>query len=461
MPSPFLGIDLASRALRAFQRQLDVTGQNIANVNTPGYSRQVAEVAQLEGTTMLGIAGRYSLGNGVTIGSVNRIRDQFLEMRRMGEASGMGRFSTLADGLSGVQAIYTEPGDSGISNALDKFFNAWSSFASNPAAPGARDMVQVAGASLTQRVRSVYAGLTQTEVQFTSEIGMTLRTVDDLTSKISQLNSDIRQRTASGDLPNDLMDMRDQAIQQLAGIIDIKTYNGTDGTISVYMNQLTLVDSTGSNPIPKTFDAATGTLTDGTLTYDVRSGKLKGLFDTLNNIASQKGQLDTLANSMRTSINGIHATGMNPNGTTGMNFFNDGLPQTGAIDFDLDAAVKADANNISSGVSGEAGDGGLALSLSRLRDDTTVVGLAGRSITQYYADLVSGVGQDIAFYEGQRDTQAAVIEQIDLQRQSISGVSLDDEMAYMMRFQRSYQAAAKALTVFDQVTEDLINMLRR
>lgn len=460
MPNSFFGIDVASRALRAFQRQLDVTGHNIANVNTPGYSRQVADIAQLDGTPMLGVRP-YTLGNGVTVDNVNRIRDMFLEMRRTAEGSAMGRFSTLADGLRGVQGVYNEPGANGISDALDSLFNSWSALASNPGTPGARDSVQAAGITLTQRVRGAYADMQRAAGDAKQSIDQTLLSVDDLASRIAGLNNEIRQRVATGDRPNDLMDQRDQAVQNLGALVDITTRQGSDGAITIYVNQFALVEGSVSRPIPKTYDPATSTLTDGTLTYDIKGGQLKGQFELLNSIAAYSGQLDTLANTMRTAINTLHASGINENGTTAVNFFNDASPQTGAADFDLDAAIRADAKNISAGTSGAAGDGGLALSISRLRDDTTIAGLGGQSFVQFYAGLVTGIGRDTAYFEGQRDSQALVLQQVDLQRQSVSGVSLDDEMANMLRFQRSYQAAAKALSVFDQVTEDLINMLSR
>ena len=113
MPSPFHGISLASNALRAFQRQLDVTGHNIANVNTPGYSRQVVDLSQAEGSTVYGIRP-FSLGNGVTVDNVNRIRDNFLEVRRMTENSTMGRFNAMASNLSRVQGVIVEPSPNGI-----------------------------------------------------------------------------------------------------------------------------------------------------------------------------------------------------------------------------------------------------------------------------------------------------------------------------------------------------------
>src|SRR5688572_3825962 len=118
MPSPFHGIDLASRALQAFQRQLDVTGHNIGNVNTPGYSRQVVDLVQAEGTAVYGMRP-FTLGGGVGILNINRIQDQFLEMRRLNESAGFGRLDTMAQNLHRVQGVIPEPGPNGIADALD------------------------------------------------------------------------------------------------------------------------------------------------------------------------------------------------------------------------------------------------------------------------------------------------------------------------------------------------------
>jgi flagellar hook-associated protein 1 FlgK len=170
--------------------------------------------------------------------------------------------------------------------------------------------------------------------------------------------------------------------------------------------------------------------------------------------------LDSIANELLTQINSVHATGTNPLGNTGVNFFNDSNPQSGAIDLDLDAAIAADPDAIVSSVTGTPGDGGLALSLSRLRDQT-IGALGGKTFGRYFQAMVSDVGTRVAYWESELQTQSAVSDQIDAQVQAVSGVSLDDEMANMLRFQRSYQAAAKALTIFDQIAEDLINMVRR
>lgn len=462
MPGAFNGLNMSSNALRAFQRALDVTGHNIANVNTTGYTRQTIDFSATE-PTLFYQGGTYALGNGVTISSLNRIQDTFLTQRRLAASGDTGRYAQMADSLKNVQSLFLEPGGSGISDAMDKFFNSWSSLGSNSNEPTARMQVQQAGSTLASRIRSTYLSLNDQLTNTNKQINETLTQVKNLSQQVADLNGQIRQKMAEGAQPNDLMDLRDQAIQQLGELVDVHTYAQPDGSINVYMNQLTLVDSAGAVPTPMTYDTVASTISDSTGTFDVRGGKLKALFDSAEQIKTYQTNLDNLANTLRTSINSIHTTGTNPLGATGVNFFNDVTPpatQTGAIDFDLDPAIAADPQAIVTSVSGTAGDGGLALSVAAVRNQSQA-SLGNVTLNGYFNNIVSDVGRQSQYWDAQLSTQQAMNAQIDNQIQAVSGVSLDDEMANMLRFQRSYQAAAKALSIFDQVTEDLINLIRR
>lgn len=457
MPSTFHGLGMMSQALRAFQRGLDVTGHNISNVNTVGYSRQSIEYAQMEPTTFHSSNSPFALGNGITISGVNRIRDMFLQSRYVSSQADLGRYQTLASSLSQVEPLLNEPGANGISDALNKFWNAWSGLASNPTDAGARREVQMAGNTLSQRIQTLAADYNRVTAQVTSDLRSTFNQIDDISKKIAQLNAEIKQKAGLGGTPNDLLDQRDMMVQELGKLIPITTYTQDDGSYTVYMGQYSLIDAGGAHAIPRNYDLSTNTISDGVYTYSVNSGKLRGLFDTLNQIGSYRSGLDTLANTLRDQVNSMHLAGTNPNGTTNLNFFDPA--STGALDFRLDKLIADDASNISSGTSGNAGDGYLALSLSQLRD-VAQSGLGNLTFGAFYSDYVGQVGRDAQAASTSLSTQGAVVQQIEMQIQSVSGVSLDDEMASMLRLQRSYQAAAKTLSIMDQVTEDLINMMR-
>lgn len=458
MPSPFMGIDIASRALRAFQYSLDVTGNNISNVNTTGYSRQSAALSQTDPTIFYSGA-RLSLGSGVTVSTITRARDMFLQSRRLDAQSEESRLDTLVTNLDQVDSAMLEPSDDGISSALSSFFDAWSSLSSNPNESASRSEVQMAGQTLATRIRDTYTNIQTLKEQFTQEADSTLDNIDQLTSKIADLNTQIRSASAGGVEANDLLDQRDQALQSLSELVNVTSYENTDGSVTVYTGQLNLVDTGGANAIPRTFDAASQTLSSGNQNYKIKEGKLAGLFQSITAINSYQTQLNNLANNLRTEVNALHQTGTNnlSPATTGLNFFNN--TTNGAIDFALSDEVAADPDAIAAGTTGSSGDGGLALSMSQLRD-TEISTLGNKTFSDYYSDLASGIGSDVDEYETALSAKSAVLEQIDTQIQSVSGVSLDDEMANMLRYQRSYQAAAKMLSIFDQVTDDLISMVR-
>ncbi|MCO5296664.1 MAG: flagellar hook-associated protein FlgK [Fimbriimonadaceae bacterium] len=462
MPSPFQGIDIATRALRAFQRQQEVAGNNVANVNTPGYSRQSADLSATRGLDVYGVQ-HYTLGTGVSVTTVNRIRDLFLEGRMQTAQSDLSRLGTMADNLARVEPMLSDSAGGGVSTALNRFFSAWSGLASGANDPAARLEVQQSGASLAMQIRSTYQQLSSQEAQISNDLSSNVSQINELTQHIAALNNEIRSKLGAGITPNELLDARDLAVGQLSNLVDVRTVDQPDGSMNVYIDQYTAVEGKVSRPIPATIDPGTSSFTVDGKTYTVRGGTLAGLAQSQNNLAAYRGSLDTLANTLRTEVNALHQTGINKLGNTGVNFFNDATPpdpQTGAVDFNLSAEVAGSLDAIAAGTSGAAGDGGVALALSRVRDQS-IPALGNRSPTQFYGDLVSSVGRDVAFYRDSADTQTSVVDQIEQQRQSVSGVSLDDEMADMLRFQRSYQAAAKLLSVFDQMTNDLINMLNR
>lgn len=461
MPGPFRGIDMAGNALRAFQRALDVTGHNISNINTPGYSRQTVDFGTLEPTTFQSMR-RLALGNGVGIAAITRARDLFLEERAATNGSDLGRARTFAASLKEIEAVYGEPSDEGVAAALDKFFDAWSGLASNPNEPGMRLEVRQAGQDLADRIRGAWRTFDQTREQYREGATATIGRVNELAQEIATLNEQIRFQNVVDGQPNDLYDRRDLAVQELGKLVNVQTSFSDDGTLNVFLSQYTLVDRVGARPLGDTFDAATSTVTTNGQPITIRSGELRGLFESINQATTQMQRLDSLANSLRNQVNTIHKTISDPLDTS-ERFFNDtdpGDPQNGAVDFDLNAPIKADHNRIIAGQSGEAGDGGIALLLSQLRDNS-IPTLGNRTFGAFYRDNLTELGALTMATEGRRSTLEAVGAQIDNQRQSISGVNLDEEMANLMRFQRSFQAAARALSVFDQTTEDLIGMLRR
>lgn len=456
MSGTFHGINLSSLALRNFQRAIDTAGHNIANVGTTGYSRQRVNMSSLTPLSFYSI-GRHALGQGATIGSITRARDIFLDARSREISSDLGKAGAMAQAIQSVEIAFGEPGETGISAALGQFFDAWSTLGSRPDDPAARLQVQQSGLNLTDRVRNAYGSMSDEVANSQTTINNIMGRINDLGAQISELNTQIRAYNGSA---GDLLDQRDQAVAELSSLVDVRVSEFGDGSYAVYAAGFTLVDGAGANDFPSTYNAANQTVTRNGVDFRVRSGALAGQMSAITSLQSRMASLDTLANTLRTSVNTPHANGITANGTTGILFFGDQIPQTGAIDFSLSASVAADANNIAAGTTNAPGDGGLAHAIAQIRD-TNIAGLGNKTFNSYYENLANSVASEVSYWGQQSDIQASLADQAKSQIESISGVSIDDEMSDMMRYQRSYQAAAKAIQVFDEMAQDVIAMLRR
>lgn len=461
MAGPFSGINMASNALRSFQRALDTTGHNIANVNTHGYSRQRVE---FQPNRPLGFYsnGYWQVGQGVGISGINRIRDSFLDASMISASSQYGESSAASTTLGRIDRVFGEPSDTGIASSIEQFFNAWSGLGSNPTDPSAKSAVRNSAMRMTERIRTTYDSLQSLQANTMKTLDSTVGEINRLGEEIANLNKEILRSSSAGGAANDLMDQRDRAVDQLSKLVNVQKEVFADGQYAIYTAGSTLVDSGGARTMPNALDAATGSFTDKGVTYTIRSGELAGHLKGLSEATQQMANLDDLAVTLRDEINALHVTGMTEDGMTGIEFFESSiLPKGGAAQyFQLSADVLASADNIVTGLSGKQGDGGLATAIAQMRESSQTA-LGNKTFSEFFQQSITDLATQVAYFTQAMATEESVMQQIDSQRQAVSGVSIDDEMAALMQYQRSYQAAARALTVFDQVTEDLIGMLRR
>lgn len=460
MAGPFLGLNMSRLSLSNYQRAIDTIGNNIANLNTRGYSRQTVDFGALPQLPFYS-NGIKSIGQGAVITSVNRLRDVYLDRSHSAALSSQGKYSTLGTHLGRIDGIYGEPSDSGVSQALDRFFNSWSGLGSNPSDQAARTEVRLAGQVLTDRVRNKFGDLRNLQTSQTSQISDTIKQIDNLAQTIAQLNTQITTASAANGNPNSLMDQRDVAVEDLSKLVNLQRETFPDGSYAIYAAGFTLVQGGAARPFPTSYDAAAGTFTDGAITYNIRGGALAGHLAGLNETQNQMANLDNLANTLRTQVNTMHAGGVNALGNTGVNFFGDVLvpPQTGAVDFKLSTEVLASADAIAAGLTGDPGDGSIAQQLGAMRD-TTQAALGNRTFSGFFTDIVGRLASDGNYAAAAADTESAVLAQVENQIQAVSGVNIDDEMANLVKMQRSYQAAARALSIFNEVSQELVNLGR-
>jgi flagellar hook-associated protein 1 FlgK len=423
------GLQTALSGLLADQQAIDVAGHNITNANTEGYSRQVAvlqtnepmRIAALSPTN--GEGGQ--LGTGVSVATYMRIRNTYLDAQYRTQNTGLGAASTQANELQQAQSAFDEPSTAGLSSQLSTFWSAWGELADDPSSEAAKVSVVSAGSQVADTLHEVNSQLetvqAQAAQQYTAITGPSGEVQADA-KQIAQLNHQIKLSLQAKQQPNDLEDRRDLLLDKLSELGNITVTKEADGTDTVAFGNAAqpLVEGSEVN-WPQALTSAAG-------------GKLGALLELASPegaIGKYRAALDEVAKTLAGSVNELH---------TATPFF------TGTTAASIAVAVKASEVQTSKG--GASGDNEVALALA---------GLRGGGAEQKYAALIAQVGSDVQSAKSDATNAQAVVSAVNDQRQSVSGVSLDEEMTSLITFQRGYQSSARALTSMDEMLDTLIN----
>lgn len=476
MSSTFFGLELGFRSLTASQTELAVISNNTANINTPGYSRQVVNLTETDPyTTPTGSRTTPGqLGTGVTVSSITRVRDQFVDQRVWAGNADQGALANLKDTIGQVESAYNEPGASGLSQQITNFFNSFSDLSANPSSLAIRSTVLNTAVSLTNQFHSVSAALSQVGPQITDKINVKVNDINTLAQQIAALNGQIRLSVAAGDNPNDLQDKRSALLDQLSGLADIQVVNTTNaqtqttsGSVNIYIGGYALVQDSTSNTLPSTVTTANneiGLVTKDGVTIPLRSGEVYGLIKAATLVQGYQKDLDTVASSLVTAVNNIHQNGYALDGTTNNNFFTT-PPANGpgaAASISVDPALAANLNKIAAATPPtppnpiNPGNGDNARQIAALVSAPVINGF---SIDAYYNSRVALIGSDSQTFQAQAQNQDKVVSQLKNQQSSVSGVNLDEELTHMLQYQRTYQAAARFINVADSFLNAVINGL--
>jgi flagellar hook-associated protein 1 FlgK len=469
MAGSFSGIEIASRAMQTSQGLIQVIGQNIANVNTPGYSRQTAVVQATDPDTEPGrnATNVAQWGTGVEITAIRRVHDAMLHQRinsTLGEGS---RQEELAAALGSAQALYSEPGSGGISDLLTGFFNAFGALAANPESSAARNTVLQSATNLARQFNRVAAGLDALAQDVGKRVAGAVKEANKAAEEIADLNRDIRIAVAAGQQPNDLMDRRDNLVKQLAGLVgatasEERTSDGrSTGVVNVSLNGTVLVQGSDARALPSTFTAANGQgiLGTGRDAVAVTGGTLGGMLAAVDTLGGYRSEMDQVAATLVREVNALHRTGNGLDGLNNRDFF----AGTSAATIAVSASVRGNPSAIAaataplSGQTAAAGNGGNARLIAKLVDKAV---FGSDTIVGKYNAHVASVGADVQDATDAASTSKAVGTQLDTLRSSVEGVSLDEELTRMLEYQRSYQAAARMLSAMDSLLETLIQATR-
>ena len=448
-------LETARRAMQAQQTGLGVTSHNIANATTPGYSRQVAGFVPTQP-----LPEPYGLlGTGVTVASVTRMRDQFVDAQIRDVSQSQSSSSMENQILSQVQSSFNEPTDTALSGSLAQFFNSWQSLSTNPEDSSSRNAVLQSAGQLAQSFHTLNGDLTQLRSSLADDAAAKVTSINTLTSELSSLDRQITSAHAAGQDANDAMDQRDQKLQQLSSLINISVSFDTRGSMLVSTGGSVIASGAGSLNLTSAVvgnSIAISTSLGGP-NLNVTGGELGGVLNMYNTaIPGILTQLDQAAGALITRVNQLHEAGdgLGTPPPTGNAFFTG----TGAADINLNPALQANPNLIAASSDGTPGDNSNALAIAGVQKENL---LNGNSVTisQFYNGVVSSLGTAVNTAGNTSTQQQSVLTGLQNQQSSVAGVSLDEEMTNMIEYQKGYDAAAKLITTVNAMFDTLIQMV--
>lgn len=532
-----MGLETNKRGMNIAQNSLYITGHNVANANTLGYSRQRVNQVQSMAFPTPGISAPRipgQLGTGVEAGSIQRIRDAFLDKQYRSQNSQMGYYGALSESLIKMEEIMNDPTDRGLLSVMNGFWNALEDVTKNTDNAGARSVVASKGQMLADTFKYVYNSLTNVKNDLGYQIGVKESQINNLIENINRLNEDISKVEPNGLIPNDLYDKRDALVDELSSLVNIKVtatmptnYGIVDRSVAEGLYNIEIVQDDGSSYSPPlTVVGANHTGLLGTKKLEVQydgttnavsgikignqiltdysfAGELSGLIESYGYIAKDstgntiykedalgnpildgngnpipvvKGRypemlekLNHVAKAFVDEFNLVHSDGVLPDGTKpAYNFFEYDTASGNVIGtLKVNDIIIKDPSKIALGDpngTGAASDNINAHNLAAIQfkdfskyDPSVDVSNLSGSLDTYYAGIIGNLGVDSASVQKDFTNAGVLRASVENSRQSVSAVSLDEEMTDMIRFQQAYNASARMVTLFDEMLDKIIN----
>lgn len=455
--SSFFGLSVALSSLYAQQRGLEVTGHNVANANTEGYSRQRVALEALGGNAVPAVHATWrGAGAGVRVQGVDRLRDQFLEVRAQlehGSDRSLRRTQAL---LARVELALGEPGTNGIQAQLADLWAGWDDVANRPEDLAARTQLLERATTLGSGLNRAAADVGDLWDASVEHLQIETVQVNAVATRVAELNGAIQRAVNGGLSADDLADQRDLLVMRLAEALGATVRPAEAGTVDVFVGGSALVRGARAEAVelavPVGADVLTAPSTPVQLRWvkdgyrvTVTSGEVGGLLDGVNRLVpQQRGAIDAVAQTLVQQVNDQHVAGVDLDGAAGQPLLA-WTAATGVRVLVSDPRALAAADP-----AGGTLDGSNANALAEL---------AGREDgpDAAYRSYVVGLGVAAQVANRRVEIQAAITAQVDGAREAEAGVSIDEEMTNMIAFQRAYEAAARFLTTVDDALDTLIN----
>lgn len=457
----FSGLSTALSGLQAARRGLDVTGQNIANANTDGYTRQRVQQQSLGAPEMPALWSVYSgAGSGVEVTDIVRLSDEFLTARARGESGTLAQLTGRQQTLAGVESVFGEPGDTGVASQLSDLWAAWHDVANRPGDLAARAQLLSRTSTAADGLRAAHLKLDAQWTATREQLSVSVESINTTAANVAELNQAILRSTLAGVPVNELRDQRDQLIDRLAQATGAVARAAENGTIDVYLGGIALVRGD---------QAETLTLTGATSMSDLRSGnspapsvtwastgspvvlggdagaRVEALGTTIPGYADA---LDTVAIALRDAVNAAHTAGYDLDGNAGTAMFSATATARDIQGLITDPRRVAASSQPPSPTPSLDGSNASALA---------EVGRSAASPDAVYRQLVVGIGAAAETANRRLEIQNTVSGQSSAARESAAGVNVDEEMVNLLSYQRAYEAAARVITTIDEALDVLIN----
>jgi len=421
MASTFHGLELGKRGLMVGQASIATTGHNIANANTKGYSRQQVNQSTSPSLNVWanGEVNPSQLGTGVSLDSITRVRDQFLDGQYRDHNGTLGEWSVSQETLDRLELIINEPSKTGLQSAMDQLSNAWQDLENDPNSASAKAVLKERAQEFVNTAQAMYSSMETLKSDLTQQTTEKIDEVNGYLEQIAELNKSIKRTGANA---NDLLDRRDVLVEELSKMVSIKVTNSADGTnnITLRTDNTSLVNGTNHTDITDRSGVTGGNETFG--------GELAGISKSLEKVDDYQRDLTMTVKDF------ANANGMSLDSPTSENLF---TKEAGVFTIE-GLGINADASKYTA-------------------PDT--MELDAKNAKKSFQTLVSKLGAESQAAINYVANYEATLLATDSRRQSVTGVSLDEEMANLIKYQHSYSAAARMISTTDQMLDTIINRM--
>jgi flagellar hook-associated protein 1 FlgK len=452
MPGLFGTLTAAADAMGVFSKALNTVSNNVANSGTSGYARQDFTVVAQPFDPRKGLTG------GIAAGDIQNSRDEYAEQTVRRDQQAFGQADQSVTELSNIEPLFDVTGNSGIPQALNAFFQSFSALSVSPNDSVARSNVISSAVTLAQQLNSAATGLSNESMTLNSEIGGAVATINGLTQQIAQLNTQIQgsAQTASDPAVDASMN---NALESLAGYVNFTALKPPDGSVTVLLDgQTPLVMGNQQYVLQGSTGSGTAVIQDASgkdVTAQLAGGRLKALVDMKNTtLAGYSNSLNQLAAGISDQVNNALLSGVDQSGNAGAPLFSYNSASDAASSLQVTGITNEE---LAAALPGAPGGNGNALNLAAMAGSPQI---GGMTFTQFYSSLASQVGRALDSAKQDRATQQDLLDQAQSARSDVEGVSLDAEAMKMIAYERSYQAMAHVVTILNDLTEVVLNMVQ-